>query len=153
MNSIILYGSRHHGNTRKLAEAIAQKHPVDLLDADAGIAVDLTNYDLIGFASGLDFGKFYPSVTGLAKTLPAGKRVFAIFTCARDNGKYGDEIRDIAAQRNCIYLGKFGCKGYNTYGPWKLIGGMNRNHPSFEEREAALRFYEGLLEAIDTERY
>ena len=42
-------------------------------------------------------------------------------------------------------MGEYGCKGYNTYGPWKLIGGMNRNHPSDEEINDAIRFFESLL--------
>ncbi len=88
----------------------------------------------------------HPLVLWDARTLPAGKAVFALFTCARDNGSYGDEVRTIAAERRCTYLGKFGCRGYNTYGPWKLIGGMNKGHPTPEECAAAVRFYEGLSE-------
>ncbi len=76
------------------------------------------------------------------KRLPAGKRIYALFTCARDNGHYGRQIQKTAQERNCVYLGKYGCKGYNTYGPWKLIGGMNRNHPSKKEMEEAISFYE-----------
>jgi len=35
--------------------------------------------------------------------------------------------------------------GYNTYGPLKLIGGMNRKHPTGEELEGAVVFYESLI--------
>jgi flavodoxin len=42
-------------------------------------------------------------------------------------------------------MGEYGCRGYNTYGPWKVIGGMNKNHPSQEELEEAIHFYESLL--------
>ncbi len=147
MKSLIIYGSRHHGNTEKLVKAIADAYPVDLWDAEAGRCETLADYDCIGFASGIDFGKFYPAVTEAARSLPAGKQVYALFTCARDNGRYGDEIREIARERGCAYLGKFGCKGYNTYGPWKLMGGMNKNHPSAEELAAAIRFYGEVLAA------
>ncbi len=51
-------------------------------------------------------------------------------------------VRAIAAHRSCTYLGKFGCRGYNTYGPWKLIGGMNKEHPSSAELAEAVRFFE-----------
>ncbi len=148
MKSIIIYGSHHHGSTEALVTAIAQAHGVDLWNSEGEAACDLCAYDLICFASGIDFGRFYPAVTKLADALPEGKRVYALFTCAKDNGKYGDEIREIAAKRACIYLGKFGCKGYNTYGPWKLIGGMNKNHPSAAEISSAIAFYEGILRQI-----
>ncbi len=145
MKCIIIYGSHHHGSTRKLAQAISGQYGAVLWDAEQGEVPDLSEYDLIGFASGIDFGRFYPAVTELARSLPEGKAVWAMFTCARDNGKYGREIQEIARQRRCTYLGKFGCRGFNTYGPWKLIGGMNHGHPSPAEVEDALRFYGKLL--------
>ena len=33
MKSISVYASTHHGNTKKLVEAIADKYEVDLVDA------------------------------------------------------------------------------------------------------------------------
>lgn len=112
MKSLIVYGSHHHGSTEALVKAIAEQYPVDLLDAESGQLISLEEYDLIGFASGIDFGKFYPQVTEIARKLPVGKEIYALFTCARDNGKYGDEILQIASEKNCTYLGKYGCRGY-----------------------------------------
>ncbi len=148
MKSLIVFSSRHHGNTERLVKSLAEAYPIDLLDADRESPVSLEDYDLIGFASGIDFGKFYPPVSALADTLPSGKPVYALFTCARDNGKYGNEIEAATVRRNCAYLGKFGCRGYNTYGPWKLIGGMNRHHPSEEDLFAVKNFYQNLLERL-----
>ena len=148
MKVLVIYGSHHHGSTKKLVEAIAERHPVDMVGAQAQEKVEWDDYDLIGFASGIDFGKFYPAVTDKAKRLPEGKAVFALYTCAKDSARYGDEILKIAAERNCIPCGKFGCRGYNTYGPWKLIGGMYKGHPNVQEQEAALHFFEELLKTI-----
>ena len=44
-----------------------------------------------------------------------------------------------------MYLGTFGCKGYNTFGPLKLIGGMNKENPTPEEIKEAIAFYEEIL--------
>ena len=149
MRSMIIYASRHHGNTRKLAEHLAAQYDIALVDAQTVSQVDFAKYDLIGFASGMDFGKFYPPVTELAQKIPAGKSVYALYTCAREQARYGSEIEEIAAQMQCRYLGKYGCRGYNTYGPWKIIGGMNKEHPSREELEGACAFYEGILCAVN----
>ncbi|MBR6543319.1 MAG: hypothetical protein IKT73_08960 [Anaerotignum sp.] len=74
---VIVYASTHHGNTKKLAEAIADSCEVALIDAEQVWQADLTEYDLIGFASGIDFGKFYPSVERfLQENLPKDKKVF-----------------------------------------------------------------------------
>ena len=41
-------------------------------------------------------------------------------------------------------LGEYGCLGFNTYGPFKLIGGLAKGHPTKEELEGAVRFYQSL---------
>ena len=53
MKTAIIYYSAHHGNTRKLVEAVAQGRDVTLIDALTAKSTDLSGYDLIGFASGI----------------------------------------------------------------------------------------------------
>ena len=147
-NTAIVYASTHHGNTRKLVEAIAGKHDVTLIDAANQNLADLNRYDLIGFASGIDFGRFYGCVEQfLKKNLPENKRIFFLYTCAKTNGHFTESIRLEARKKNAIVMGEYGCKGFNTYGPLKLIGGMNRNHPTIEEQDKAVRFFESLVQS------
>ena len=142
----IIYASKHHGSTQKLVKAISEKYDIDQIDAEKLQFMDLSPYDLIGFASGIDFGKFYPSVEQFLKdNLPKDKRVFFLYTCAKKNSKFTECIKKEALKKGAVILGEYGCRGYNTYGPWKLIGGMNKNHPSQEELDEAIRFYESLL--------
>ena len=142
----IIYASIHHGSTRKLVEAIADKYEVVQIDTTNCQQADLSAYDLIGFASGIDFGRFYDSVEQfLEKNLPENKRVFFIYTCAKISNRFTDSIKAVATQKGAIILGEYGCKGFNTYGPWKLIGGMNKNHPSKDELENCVAFFESLL--------
>ena len=54
----IIYYSQHHGNTKKLIDAIASKYEVTLIDATKDADQDLSQYDLIGFASGIYYSKF-----------------------------------------------------------------------------------------------
>ena len=147
MKSLIIYASHHHGNTEKLVRNLASRYDITLVNADKVDDIDFDGYDLIGFASGLDFGRFYPSVTDIAAKLPAGKAVYAVYTCARDNAAYGSQIEEIALSKGCRYLGKFCCKGYNTYGPLRLIGGMNKRHPDENDLENLCTFYQSVLDA------
>ena len=41
-------------------------------------------------------------------------------------------------------IGKFGCKGYDTFGPFKLVGGIAKGHPDEEDIKNAVEFVEGL---------
>ena len=148
MKSAIIYASHHHGNTEKIVKYLAQQHEIDLICAEQIVTSDMLSYDLIGFASGIDFGKMYPCVTEAAKNVPTGKKIYALYTCAKDQQRYGTEIEEIAVRNGCVYLGKFGCKGYNTYGPLKIIGGMNRLHPDIDDFAAANAFYEKLINIV-----
>ena len=145
--AVIIYASTHHGNTRKLVEAVSRAHGIPKIDAAAQTQADLTGYDLIGFASGIDFGRFYGTVEGFLKeNLPQNKRVFFLYTCARTSGRFTETIRREALKKGAVILGEYGCRGYNTYGPWKLLGGMNKNHPTPEEIEEAAAFVGSLME-------
>lgn len=145
MKTAIVYHSSHHGNTKKLVDAIAQGHDVDLIDASAQKHADLGQYDLIGFASGIYGGSFHPDVLNLAKNdLPQGKRVFFLYTSAGLGSS-----RSIAAAvkaKSPVVAGEFGCRGYNTFGPFKLVGGTSKGHPDKTDLENVRRFFAGLCE-------
>ena len=82
MKAAIIYASVHHENTKKVVEAIAGENAVDLIDATKEKERDLSGYDLIGFASGVYYGKFHQTVLNFASVnLPANKNVFLLCTC------------------------------------------------------------------------
>ena len=87
MKTASVYYSAHHGNTKKLVEAVAQGRDVTLIDALAVKTADLSGYELIGFASGIYFGKFHQSVLEFAKNnLPEDKKVFFLSTYGGSSG-------------------------------------------------------------------
>ena len=144
--AILIYASKHHGNTYKLAKAISEKYEIAMIDATKESIVDLQEYEVIGFASGIDFGKFYEEIENFAEAnLPIKKEVFFLYTCAMERKGFTNSIREIALKKDAIILGEYGCKGYNTYGPWQLIGGMNKNHPTEAEIVEVVNFYGGLI--------
>lgn len=145
--AVIVYASTHHGNTRKLVDAISAEYPIVLIDATEQTQADLNQYDLIGFASGVDFGRFYEPVERFLKeNLPEKKQVFFLYTCAMVQKGFTKSMRQEAEKKNAALLGEYGCRGFNTYGPWKLVGGMNKGHPTVEEASGALLFYASVLE-------
>ena len=145
MKTAICYYSRHHGNTRKVLEAMAREGEVDLLDVTTRQAVRLEDYDCIGFASGVYFGKFQESVLAFARQhLPQGKPVFFVCTYGAGHGNSTKALSEIAAEKGCPVLGQFGCKGYDTFGPFKLVGGIAKGHPNAQDLENARAFYRNI---------
>ena len=91
MKTAICYYSRHHGNTRKVLEAMARGNGVDLIDVTSRVAVHLEDYDCIGFASGIYYSKFQETVLDFARQyLPKGKDVFFVYTCGSMRKGYTD---------------------------------------------------------------
>ena len=50
-------------------------------------------------------------------------------------------------RKNCTEIGAYGCRGYDTFGPFKLLGGIAKGHPTEEEIRGAVKFYQELNEA------
>ena len=147
MKTVIVYVSTHHGNTRKLLEAIAARNDVDLVDVIPNERYDLSGYDRIGIASGIAFGKYYPQMLKfLEGNLPEGKNVFFIHTAGDPRESHADSAKRIATERDCRCLGVYYCKGFDTYGPFKLIGGIGKGHPTDDEISGAVRFFDDLAQ-------
>lgn len=143
--TVIIYASMHHGNTKKVVDAISEACGVELIDATKIHEKDLKDYDLIGFASGIFYTKFHEQVLKFARTnLPAGKDVFFIATAGNPLELNFKSIADVAKEKTCKEVGRFQCKGLDTFGPFKLVGGIQKGHPDDEELKAAVEFFKGL---------
>ena len=53
MKTAIIYASVHHGNTKKVVDAIAKENEIEVIDATQITEKNLAEYDRIGFASGI----------------------------------------------------------------------------------------------------
>lgn len=148
MKTLICYYSRHHGNTRKVLEAIAQEGEVDLVDVTTRQSVSWDENDCIGFASGIYGFEFQKAVTEYARQyLPKGKPVFFVYTYGGAKGTGAKAVEDVARAKGCPVLGEFSCKGYDTFGPFKLMGGISKGHPDAQDLENARSFYRALEKA------
>ena len=147
MSTAILYYSTHHGNTKKLLDAIAAENEVTLIDITKDKDPDLSGYDRIGLASGIYYSNYAkPFIAYAEKNLPEGKLVFFIYTHGAPKGNFLEGIRAVTQKKNCPELGAYHCKGYDTFGPFKVVGGIAKGHPTEAELKAAVRFYKELPE-------
>ena len=114
MKSAIVFYSKHHGNTMKLIEAIAAKHDITVIDATKVKDADLSQYDAVGFASGIYYSKFHKTVLEFAeKNLPKGKPVFFLYTYGAKKNGYTKAISEAVGKHDAKVLGEYGCFGFN----------------------------------------
>lgn len=145
MKTAIVYYSKHHGNTKKLLDAIAAENVVTLIDVTEQPNTDLAEYDRIGFASGIYYGGYAKQILEYAKAqLPVNREVFYIYTQGAPRGGFLKAIRAIAEEKQCREIGEYHCQGFDTFGPFRLVGGLNKGHPTEEEIRGAADFYRKL---------
>ncbi len=144
--TVIVYESTHHKNTLKLVHAICEEYPIDTIDVTQTEKADLSGYELIGFASGISFSQFYKRIRAFAEEcLPENKDVFLLYTCGIDKERFTESMKEIIKRKSGKFLGQYGCLGFDTFGPMKLIGGINKKNPTDEEIEKAVVFFRSIL--------
>ena len=57
-------------------------------------------------------------------------------------GSGSKALRRIAEDKGGPVLGEFGCRGYDTFGPFKLVGGLAKGRPNERDLEQARAFYQ-----------
>lgn len=149
MKTAICYYSRHHGNTLKVLEAMAVDGTIDLMDVTACQTVQLETYDCIGFASGIYGFDVQKAVVEFARQyLPQGKPVFFVYTYGGAKGNGAKAVAAVAKEKGCPVLGEFSCKGYDTFGPFKLVGGIAKSHPNATDLENARSFFRQIQDRL-----
>lgn len=142
MRAAILYVSVHHGNTKKIVEAMAEVLSADLIDLTRQKDMDLSGYDLIGLASGAYYQSMHKRIRQFAAEarFPTGQKVFLVCTCGAAFRDYTKGVRKILEGKRVEVLNSFQCPGFNTYGPFALFGGTAKGRPNEEDLEKAREY-------------
>ncbi len=145
MKTAIVYFSTHHGNTEKLVKAIAADEEVTLIDVTSSPKADLSAFDRIGLASGIYYGSFARKIINfVSDNLPENREVFFLYTHGAPSGDFLKAIRAVTEKKHCREIGEYHCQGFDTFGPFKLVGGIAKGHPTDEEIKGAAAFYRSL---------
>ncbi len=151
MKKIIIYASIHHKNTKKVAEAIHSEFGGRLIPFSEARKEDLAEADIIGIGSGIYLRNFHKGLINLVKSFSdmEGKKVFLFSTAGTKNrllNKGHRFMKNILLDRGGRIIGEFDCLGYDTYGPLKLIGGVNKNRPDEDDLRQAQKFGKKMAE-------
>ncbi len=141
-NTVIFYFSSHHNNTKDLVSGLPG---ADIFPVNQGAEAELSQYRLIGFASGIYMGKPHPSLLELAQKIAQERqgdlpRVFAVCTSGSGGKSYSKRFQAQLEKLGLPVAGAYSCKGFDTFGPWKLVGGIGKHHPDQRDKEAFQAF-------------
>ena len=144
MRTLIVCVSTSNGNTRKVADHLAVVLHADVVEPEDVVVEDLAGYDLVGFGSGIYVMSVHPRLLDLIGRLPAGedRPVFTFSTSGTvplpclGTGVAQRRLR----QKGYRLLGDFNCRGLDTVGPLRLLGGINKGRPDEADLQRAEQF-------------
>lgn len=149
--ALIVCSSVHHHNTARVAAAIAA--PLDTVVVPLAELQEnvVRESDLIGVGSGIYYGGVHPDILRWARGLPAtlgtGKQAF-VFTTSGLPCLARLWVRPLEAalmRAGFTVTAGFHCRGFDTWGPLGLVGGINRGHPDARDLERATVFGRRIL--------
>ena len=148
MKTVIIYTSVHHQNTQKVATVMAEELGADLVPVAQAEPGTLNGYDLAGFGSGIFFGKHHKTLMQFVETLPtgAGRQAFVFSTSGKGGNGMHAALKEQLAGRGFSIVDEFSCKAWDSWGPLKLIGGINKGRPDEQDLAAAREFARRLRE-------
>ena len=148
MKILIVVKSKHNDNTLKIAEAMSEVAPVTITELDNVNNYKLSEYDIVGFGSGIYFGKHDKELLKFVKGVCDKKAYSFVFSTSGSKNfeKNNRTLVKLLESKNKVVLGSFGCTGLDKFFIFALGGGLNKGHPDADDFDAAQSF---ILEIID----
>ncbi|OBH89899.1 flavodoxin family protein [Mycobacterium scrofulaceum] len=146
MRSLIVCASRSHGNTRLVANRMAEALDAEVVTPESVGPEIVRDYDLVGFGSGIYYMMADARLRRLIRQLPAADHHTAAFTFFTSGAReiplfgYHRPIRDKLELKGFEVIGSFSCRGFDTVGPFGFIGGINRGRPNEHDLGRAAAF-------------
>ena len=154
MKALMIYISVHHGNTERVAGTMAKILDADLVQVNQVDTNMLERYDLIGFGSGIYFGKHHESLLDFVDKLPVVKNRKAFIFSTSGLRKipfvhdFDKPLRKKLQRKGFDITGEFSCRGLDTYRATKLVGGINKSRPDANDLKQAEDFARGLKDSL-----
>ncbi len=152
--TLMICKSVHHHSTARVAERISDVLGAVVVLPEEVPYTSLDEYDLIGFGSGVYYGRFHDAlcnwVGGLPEKTLAQKPAFVFSTSGLSclwklwHGPFTKEL----ARKGFDVIGEFHCRGFDSWGPLWLAGGINRRHPDEHDLSRADEFAHSIQAAI-----
>lgn len=155
MKSLIVYCSEYKNNTEKIARIFAEKANSDLINIRDVSDMNIENYNLIGFGSGVYRESLSPKVFRLVDKLNLkGKNVFTFSTSGVGKKFYNNSLIKLLESKGAINKGSFACKGsfiardFTNKKIFDVMGRLSQGHPNDRDIKEAERFIVRVLDSL-----
>lgn len=151
MKILIIVKSKHNDNTLKIAEAMSEAGPVTLTELEHAHLYKLSDYDVVGYGSGIYFGKHDKELMKFVEGLDDDRAYTFVFSTsgAKSFQKNNAALVKLLESKNKIVLGTFGCLGLDKFFIFALGGGINKGKPDFDDFDAAQTFMNDIVDKYE----
>ena len=153
LRALIVCVSKYYGNTLKVANVMASVLDAQVFEPRKVRSEVVSEYDLVGFGSGIYFGKPDSSIFELIDQIEPvnSKEAFIFSTRGRNSlfeNKYHRDLKEKLSQKGFNVIGQFSCRGYSNYHSlFKLCGGVNKGYPRSKDLDNAKKFIQKMNSA------
>lgn len=143
---LLLVKSVHHGNTAKVAAAMAGVLEAEVAAPESVPYTTLADGGLLGLGSGVYYGRMHEALFDWLHGLPdaplPGTPAFIVSTSGLPflAPLWHGPLRRLLVRKGFRVVGEFACRGFDTWGPLWLTGGLNRAHPDERDLARAKKF-------------
>ena len=155
MKSLIIYYSGYKGNTEKIAQCFAKEIGSELINIKDANDVDIKDYNLIGFGSGVYRESMSPKLFKLVENMNLRhKNVFVFSTSGVGLKFYNRKLIKLLESKGAINKGSFACKGsfvaqrFTDKKLFGIIGRLSQGHPNDKDIKKAKKFIKGILDLL-----
>lgn len=156
MKSLIVYCSEHKKNTEKIAQIFAKITQCELVNVREVKDINLDNYHLIGFGSGVYKESMSPNLFKLVDNMNlTGKNVFVFSTSGVGMKYYNNSLIKLLELKGAINKGSFACKGYfnakefTNKKIFEIMSKLSQGHPNQKDYKNAERFLDKILKSLN----
>jgi len=143
---LIIYHSEHHGNTKKIAKAMAEKINADILKAADVNLNKFEEYDIVGFGSGVYNGKLHKELSEILSKLSQqdDKKAFIFSTTGSKtySSMAHERFRPMLEEKGFEIIGEFSCLGFDTA---LTKEGINKGRPNKQDIKDAEDFIVNII--------
>jgi len=143
---LIIYHSEHHGNTKKIAKAMAEKINADILKAAEVNLNKFEEYDIVGFGSGVYNGKLHKELSEILSKLSQqdDKKAFIFSTTGSKtySSMAHERFRPMLEEKGFEIIGEFSCLGFDTA---LTKEGINKGRPNKQDIKDAEDFIVNII--------
>jgi flavodoxin len=111
--------------------------------------VDLEQYEVLLLASGIYHGKIGEDLASFIAENDkkiSEKIILLLTTSGTNNPKYIHNTIEKLEKYKIHVSAKFQCCGYDTWGPWRFMGGISKHRPNAEDLKMVCMEFSSWLE-------